>query len=684
MSDHSNPQPLLQLNRFFSWRFLKQIRPWFRFFILLIIIFGIGLAGIYFYLKSRPLPPPDLPVMTKIYDDQGKLIQSGDGKDLDYLRISEIPNFLLQATLAAEDHTFFQHLGFSLQGIARAAWVNLKSGKIVQGASTITQQLARNLYLTHDRTWARKWKEALLTVQLELQYTKQNILEMYLNHIYYGHGAYGAHQAAHYFFHKSIKDLSLAESAFLAGLPRGPEYYSPYRHFAHAKKRQEHILDLMVKNQMITKQEADLAKQEKLTIVPLQKARQEQTQANYFRDYILKTAINKYGLDEKLVHHGGLKIYTTLNSELQKEAEKTIAQFLENEGDLQGALISVDPHTGHIKAMVGGKNYRTSPYNRAFALRQPGSTFKPILYLTALQNGFTPITKIVSRPTSFVFQNEVYSPTNYNNQYPDHPITMREAIAYSDNIYAVSTLFRVGISKVIETANKLGIKSDLKPTPSLALGSYSITPFELTQAYSTIASGGIYRPIIGIRKIVDVEGDVLFEAKDEFKQVISPSHSYVLTQLLSSVFEPGGTAHRVSQIFPRPKAGKTGSTDWDSWLAGYTPDLVTTVWIGYDRGKKLPSEKARLTQYIWANYMKQATKNLPNRSFAIPENVQKVYIDPETGYRATPYCPQSKEEYFVKGTEPLLSCPLHSAPPEEQNQNNSLWNQIFDWLKKSF
>ncbi len=682
MSDHSNSQLHLQINRFLLGRFFKQIRPWFRFCILFFVICGIGLAGAYFYLKSRPLPPPDLPVMTKIYDDQGKLInQSEEGNAFDYLRISEIPHFLLQATLAAEDRTFFQHLGFSLHGIARAAWMNLKSGKIVQGASTITQQLARNLYLTHDRTWARKWKEAILTIQLELQYTKKNILEMYFNHIYYGHGAYGANQAAYYFFHKPIKDLSLAESAFLAGLPRGPEYYSPYRHFSHAKKRQEHILDLMVKNQMISEQEARLAKQEKLTIVPLQKAKQEQTRANYFRDYILKTAVNKYGLDEKLVYHGGLKIYTTLNSQLQEEAERTIAHFLEKEGELQGALISVDPHTGHIKAMVGGKDYRTSPFNRAFALRQPGSTFKPILYLTALQNGFTPITKIISRPTSFVFQNEVYSPTNYNNQYPNQPITMREAIAYSDNIYAVSTLFRVGLHKVIETAQQLGIKSDLKPTPSLALGSYSITPFELTQAYSTIASGGVHRPIIGIRKIVDVEGDVLLETTPESKQVIQPSHSYVLTQMLSSVFEPGGTAHRVSQIFSHPKAGKTGSTDWDSWLVGYTPDLVTTVWIGYDRGKKLPPEKTRLTQYIWANYMQQATKNLPHRSFPMPENVLSVQIDPETGYRSTPYCPQSKQEYFVKGTEPLLSCPLHSAPPEEQNQRNSLWKQIWNWLK---
>ncbi|SFI68899.1 transglycosylase domain-containing protein [Thermoflavimicrobium dichotomicum] len=683
MGDRSCSQIDSRLEQLLIWRVLKHTSRWLKTIIYASFVGGIGLGLFLVYLKSHPLPPPDIHLATKIYDDQGQLInQAEQGKPHDPIQLDSLPKHLIQATLAAEDRTFYQHAGFSLHGIARAAWINLKSGEIVQGASTITQQLARNLYLTHDRTWARKMKEAMLTVQLELHYSKNQILQLYFNHIYYGHGAYGAQQASHLYFNKPVRQLSLAESAFLAGLPRGPEYYSPYSHFDHAKKRQEHILDLMVKNQMVSKKQAEQAKQATISIIPPKKVVHPSTRANYFRDYIIRTAIMEYGLDENLVRHGGLKIYTTLNSEIQQQAEQAVTKYLQDQGDLQGALVAVDPHTGHIKAMVGGKDYRQSPFNRAFAQRQPGSSFKPIVYLSALESGYTPLTKIFSRPTSFVYQGGIYQPSNFHGQYPNRPISMREAIAQSDNIYAVSTLFQIGIDRVIDAAKKLGIKSELRPTPSLALGSYAVTPYEMAQAYSTLASGGVFHPLSGIVKIVDMDGHVLVEEKRSAKQVTTSGHAYVLTHLLSSVFEPGGTAHRVRQIFTRPAAGKTGSTDWDSWLAGYTPDLVTTVWIGYDRGKKLPTEKTRIAQYIWASFMKQATSKQPTRIFPIPPDARGVYIDQETGYLATPHCPKTRMEYFVKGTEPVISCPVHPMTHSGHSEEPSLWEKIWNWFQQ--
>jgi membrane carboxypeptidase/penicillin-binding protein len=294
-----------------------------------------------------------------------------------------------------------------------------------------------------------------------------------------------------------------------------------------------------------------------------------------------------------------------------------------------------------------------------------------------LENGFTPLTKIMSRPTTFIYDGGAYQPGNFGQSYPNRPISLREAIAKSDNIYAVSTLLQIGIEKEIEMAKRLGIHTPLKPTPSLALGSYSVTPFEMTQAYATIASGGKQRPLIAITKIVDHDGTVLVDhTKDtEAKEVISPAHAYVLTQLLTSVFEPGGTGHRAKQIFQRPAAGKTGTTDWDGWLVGYTPNLVTTVWVGYDHSKTLPVGEARLSQFIWGSFMQKVAHLYPNRIFTIPENVVSVYIDEETGLLATPYCKHVRKEYFVKGTEPTATCTIHTPP----NPPDRSWlEQLFD------
>lgn len=644
-------------------RLARMIKMAFIGVIILSLLCGLALL----YLKSRPLPPPDTYASSTLMDDQGKVIGSLDhGEPRDIVRLNQIPKSLIHATLAAEDKDFYHHHGFSISGIGRAVLANLKAGEVVQGASTITQQLARNLYLTHNRTWSRKLKEAIYTLQLELHYSKDEILELYFNEIYYGHGAYGIGRASKMYFNKKPEELSLAEATLLAGIPRGPYYYSPYHHLNRAKKRQHHILDLLVKNNTISQAEAKAAKQQAIAVHPMSQSKQ--AKANYFRDYIIKTAVTKYSLDESLVRSGGLKIYTTLNLDMQKAAEKAVSRYTRDDENLQGALISVDPRTGHIKAMVGGKDYQKSQYNRVFARRQPGSSFKPIVYLSALENGFTPLSKIMSQPTTFQFGTDTYKPRNFQNQYANQLITLREAIARSDNVYAVSTLSRVGIQSVIDTAHRLGIQSPIQATPSLALGSYPVSPYEMAQVYGTIAAGGVKKPLIGITKIVDPFGRVLVEEKTETKQVASPAHTFVLTKLLENVLKPGGTGQRVGHLFQQPAAGKTGTTDWDGWLSGYTPNLVTTVWVGYDQGKKLPYHKARLAQYIWAEYMKKATKKQPARIFAMPPGVKAVYVDPAEEKIAAPGCmgKQAYLEYFVAGTEPSVSCTPSSPPPKKK------------------
>lgn len=641
----------------------------------LALVIGALLFGLLLlYLKSRPLPVPNFFAASTLYDDQGQVFARLDeGEARIPVHLKDLPPSLIAATLSAEDKDFYRHHGFSLKGILRSIVVNLRAGQIEQGASTITQQLARNLYLTHDRTWTRKIKEALLTIQLELHYNKDQLLELYLNQIYYGHGAYGVGSAAKLYFNKKAEQLTLAQSAFLAGIPRGPAYYSPWHHLDRAKKRQHHILDLMVKNKKITAIESKQAKQTALVFAPPTKPKQ--LKANYFRDYVLSTLVNRYGLDEAVVRQGGLKIYTTLNSRMQLAAEQAVKQYTEPITGLEGALISVDPRTGSIKAMVGGKDYLRSQYNRVFAKRQPGSSFKPILYLDALRRGFTPITRIESKPTTFVYQGETYQPSNYRNQYAYRPITLREAIARSDNIYAVSTLLAVGIEQQIDFAHQLGIKSPLKATPSLALGSYTVTPFEMAETYATMASGGIRHPLVGITKVVDPFNRTIVYEQEQPKRVVSAAHTFVLTHLLSGVLEPGGTGYRVRQQFTRPAAGKTGTTDWDGWIAGYTPDLVTVTWIGYDQGKRLPHQQARLSQSIWARYMNEATRGRPVSQFSVPKGVRGVYIDEETGTLATPLCERIRFEYFISGTEPKQIATNHRMPEKEP----TLWERLADW-----
>ena len=663
---------------------------WFRWFRRLVKLALFGILGcsfvlllLIFFLRSQPLPVATINQTTTLFASDGEILDNlHRGENRYVVPLNQIAPSLVQATIAVEDRKFYDHYGFDLKRLAMAVYVDIKHMDKVQGASTITQQLARSLYLTNDKTWERKIREALLTIQLELNYSKEEILEMYLNQIYYGHSAYGAQAAAQTYFGKDAKDLTLAESALIAGVPKGPTYYSPYVDWDKAKNRQKIILDAMQREGYITAEQAEQAFNEEITLQK-KEAQKGPDIAPYFRDYIATLVTQKYGISEEMFVRGGLKIYTTLDHKMQKKAEEAVAKYLPKENkELQTALVAIDPNTGEVKAMVGGRDYQESQYNRVFSQRQPGSSFKPILYLAALQNGFTPLTMMKSEPTVFSYDNgKEYIPKNFGERYAHDYISLQHAIATSDNIYAVKTIEQITPEKVIEQAKTLGITSPMQAVPSLALGTSPVSPFELTLAYATIANQGEKVKPIAITRIEDAQGNVLVEEKPEKTRVVDPIPSFLLTYMMQSVFEqPGATAYRVANRLNRPVAGKTGTTDYDAWLSGFTPQLVTSVWLGYDQGRKLDEvPEARYAAQIWAEFMENALSDQPPALFNMPAGIRSVYINPENGKLATEHCPKTQLYFFAAGTEPQEYCtdhlpehatPTQPAPPEDR----SLWN----------
>lgn len=666
----------------------KKILKWLAGITVLGLIFAVVLL-VYLYATSLPLADNDH--NSRLFDIDGEVIAtfSPEGKDSIPVKLDQVSPDLTQATISVEDRKFYSHFGFDLKGVARAILVNIKEMNMSQGASTITQQLARNLYLSHEKTWSRKIKEAIYTAQLEMKYTKDEILQMYLNEIYYGHGAYGIESAAQMYFGKSAAELNLAESAMLAGIPKGPTYYSPYNNMKKAKDRQKVVLNSMVTTGSITQEEADEAYNEMLDIKPKSQPKTNE-KASYFRDYIRNVVVKDLGIDSAKLEHGGLNIYTTLDMQMQEAAEEAIANGMDKESDLEVGLVSIDPRNGYVKAMVGGTDYNSSQYNHALAdNRQPASSFKPIMYLAAISSKqMTAISQFDSKPTVFKYDNDrkTYEPKNFGDKYLG-PIDMRKAIAVSDNIYAVSTLMQIGTDPIIEMAKKLGITSSLDPVPSLALGTSPVSPFEMASAYSVLANEGLRNAPIAVLKITDAADRIVYKVPEQTpEQVVDTASAYVVTSLLESVFDTGGTAHRVADKIKRPVAGKTGTTSSDAWLVGYTPELSTAVWVGYDNNQEITTSESRRAAPIFAEYMEKALENVPPKIFPVPEEVVSVYIDPSTGKLAGENCESRRLEVFVRGTEPTEYCDEHEAEPgsngEEEIQNDrddSWWNHFKRW-----
>ncbi|MEH7501170.1 PBP1A family penicillin-binding protein [Neobacillus drentensis] len=649
--------------------------------------------GILAYAKILGAPPLAVPQSTLFFADDGTLIgESNSGQKRYWARLKDISPDVVAATISIEDKNFYEHHGFDYKRIAGAVLADIQAFAKVQGASTITQQYARNLFLEHDKTWTRKLHEAFYTIRIEMNYSKKEILEGYLNTIYYGNGAYGVQAASQYYFGKDAADLNLAEASMLAGIPKGPGFYSPLASMENAKKRQAIILKSMVTNHYIKKKEAINAAMQPLTIVGTHNTQKVKV-APYFQDAVRNALKNQLHLDDRTIALGGLKVYTTLNRKQQKAAESQVNKYVANLSEIQVGLVAMDPKNGYVKAMVGGRDYEKSPFNRAVqAIRQPGSTIKPLLYYAALEQGFTPSSTMRSEFTTFHFDDGQpdYTPHNFNNKYADGEITLAQALAVSDNIFAVKTHLFLGEETLIDTARKFGLSSKMAQVPSLALGTSGVRVIEMANAYSLFANGGKKVNPTLITRVEDYNGNVIFEKENETKKILDPAKAYVMTQMLTGIFDPklNGyakvTGSTVIKDISRPYAGKSGSTETDSWMIGYSPQLVTAVWAGYDMGKpiELVAEKT-YAKNIWANFMEEALKGKPVKAFKAPkEGVTGVYVNPENGKLATKDCPVRRFTYYVTGTEPTEYCTEHLKNHEAAPSDHKNTNKKIPWYKK--
>lgn len=628
---------------------------------------------------------------TTLYSANDEIIGVEKGVENRYwVEIDQLSEKIVTATVLLEDQHFYDHYGFDLKRIGGAIWNNLRTQSLKEGASTITQQLARNLYLTHEKTWMRKLKEAFYTVRLEMHYTKEEILEGYLNTIYYGHGAYGVEAASEYFFAKSQTDLSWAEAAMLAGIPKGPTYYSPLNNEKNANARKDMILKLLWQKDRMTDAEYTMAKQEKLNYVTAAGTAHPEI-APYFQDIVLQEAAQLLDLTEEEIRSGGYKIYTTLDEALQAETENILQEIIPSESELEAAVLSLHPKTGAILALSGGRDYTRSMFNRVrSAKRMPGSSFKAFLYYAALENGYTPLTKLMSKPTKFDLPNgESYQPSNFNHYYANKPITLAQAIALSDNVYAVRTHLYLGPETLVNTASKFGFEETLPAVPSLALGTAAVSLEKLVTAYGMLANGGKELTTYTIEKIADKNDKVIFTRKPaKQEQVLNTQTTFILTQLLQGIFDPklNGympvTGSNIADELTRVYAGKSGTTPADNWMIGYSPSLVTGVWTGYDDNRKI--EKLAETNYakeVWAKVMEYAHEGKAQEFFKAPKGVVGIPIDIETGLKATPDCGENKMMYFIQGTEPQGYCEELTSPKQETEESDTglfkKWFQLF-------
>ncbi|MBI5700587.1 penicillin-binding protein 1A [Candidatus Saganbacteria bacterium] len=584
------------------------------------------------------------------------------------VQMSSISPYIKKAVISIEDERFYSHNGVDFQGILRAAGKNLLCGRIVEGGSTITQQLARNLFLTRQKSIVRKFAEIIIALQIEHRFTKQEILEYYLNQIYFGHNAYGIESASDLYFDKHAKDLTLAEASMLAGIIEGPELFSPYKNMKLAKGRQKLVLAKMVDLGLTSLTEAQNAFQEILPIYP-ENLRKFGNMAPYFVDYILQLLTEKYG--EEMVNKGGLRVYTTLDPNMQIAAEEAVKRFAEGEGPKynfsQASLIAIDPRSGHIKAMVGGVDFVKSQFNRAVqAKRQPGSSFKPFIYAAAIEKGISPGTVIEDKPISFkVYRNKwnprgSWSPKNFDKKFHGN-VTLQTALEKSLNIPAIQLLQDIGVSAAISIAQRMGITSRLEPALSLALGASEVTLYEMTSAFGVFANNGVRFEPVAITKIVDRNGNVIFQHEARGKRVLSDNVAAVMDEMMEGVILRGtGVAGNIG----RPAAAKTGtSQDFrDAWFVGFTPHLVCGVWVGNDNNAHMKGvAEVAVCPRLWREFMSKAMGVYPAVDFQKPQGLVAVKICLSSGLLPNSSCPKDKivsAKYFEKDI-PIAECYIH-------------------------
>ena len=772
-----NKKPTKQKKKKKRSKLAKNLIIGFYSFTLFCLLSGFAGAGFIYFHYSQDLPDvrelrnyhPS--TITQIYSDVDEKIAEFYIEKRIMTPLEDIPLALKQASLAVEDSNFYYHFGIDPKAIFRAFITNLKAGRVVEGGSTITQQLSKTLFLSRERKLPRKIKEAILSVRMELVFTKDEILEMYLNQIYYGHGSYGVEAAARTYFGKGVADLSIAECAMIASLPKAPNHYSPYKDPQRGRKRRNRTIRRMAYLSFITKEEAKTAIKENFNLVEVTNML---NRAPYFVEHIRQFLEEKYGSSK--LYRGGLKVYTTLNIDLEESAQRAIkenlrisdkrygyrgpmgnvdlskgelaiqealikmnhfgkdegitegtiikgvvisveekqvsvylgpdegtidildmnwarppntkldgrwvkikrpnealspgdliwvkplkikqgsqnwALSLEQEPEVEGSLVSLDPKTGQIKAMVGGYDFSKSQFNRAVqAIRQPGSAFKPIIYAAAIKEGYSPSSIIIDSPIIFKEKENAFNkwkPVNFEEKFYG-PTSLRTALTHSRNVVTVKLMQKIGIKGTIRLAKSLGISTNLEENLSISLGSSGLTLFQLTSAYSAFANNGTLVKPTSVRNIQNRKGETLYTSNLEITQPISPGVAYTITNLLKSVVEHG-TGKKV-RVLNRPVAGKTGTTNnyVDAWFMGFTPELVTGVWVGKDKDEPLGRNEtgSRAAIPIWLQYMQEALVDSPITNFQIPREIQYLRVQPETGEPASFNEPGSQFEIFLQ------------------------------------
>ena len=640
---------------------------------LIVLVLFLAVAGTAtYYILTVDLPGIDAlkdyrpSIASRVYDDNNELIDEFFLEDRKVVKIKEIPKIVPSAFIAAEDSRFYQHQGFDIQSISRAVFKNFEAGHIVQGASTITQQVAKMMYLSPEKKYLRKVKEAILAYKIDKYLTKDEILNLYLNQIYLGHGTYGIESAALGYFGKSAHALNLPEAALLAGLPKAPSTYSPFLHYDKAKQRQIYVLTRMMEDGYISQAEMKRAIATPLKMRPI---KPKDKVAAYFVEHVRRYVQEKYGAD--VLYKEGLSIYTTLNLAAQRDArdamEKGLAELEAREGHepglAQGALYSMDVKTGAIRAMVGGRDFNKSEFNRATqSRRQPGSAFKPLIYTAAFDKGMNPSTRFVDSPLvieDVSREDGLWKPRNFDDKFLG-PITMRTALVHSRNVVTIKILQDIGIDYAASYAMNMGITSALTRTLSLALGTSGVTLQELVRAYGVLANGGKKVTPYFIKKIIDRTGNVFEETKVQSEQVIDSRIAFMTTYVMQDVVE-SGTGRRVKSI-GRPIAGKTGTTNdvRDAWFIGFTPSVITGVWVGFDQEISLGKQEVggRAAAPIWLYFMEKFLQSAPVETFPTPEGIVFIKVDQKTGAR-------------VKGTDKgtIYECFLENAQHGEKTDD---------------
>lgn len=664
----------------------KRILRW-ALMALIPLFLGLLIGGYYAIVSD--LPPAESisffapPISTKVYDDQGEIVSQFFIERRELTSLDRVPVYLKDGFISIEDKRFYSHWGVDILRFFKSFLINIVNMRIVQGGSTITMQLARNMFLTMEQTVMRKMKEMALAVRIERAYTKDEILEMYLNQINFGQGHYGVATAAEYYFDKDISELNLTECALLVALPKG-ESYSPYKRPERAIQRRNLVLKAMLDNKVISSDEYTRAVNEPLGVVEQTKQKRV---GEYFLEEIRRYLELKYG--PEFLYRSGANIYTTVNTRMQTIAEEVLEKhLLKLEKDhklprtkadfdsvtlsdtvtaipyLQAALVLLDYQTGEVKALIGGRNFSQSQFNRATqARRQAGSAFKIFVWTTAIDNGFTPTDIVLDLPIVLEVpgMDSIYRPSNYDRKFMG-PITVKNALKYSRNLVAIRLIRNIGPEQVVRYAHSLGVESPLLPVVSLALGSCEVTLLEMVSAAGTIANLGESVAPIMIRKITDKDGTLIEMNSSLPEQRISPQTSYVMTEIMKTVID-GGTGYHVRDYYKGTAAGKTGTTNnySDAWFIGYTPKYACGIWAGYDNNDRIfnGATGGAVSAPIWGDFMVHID-SLQDEEFTKPSSgLVTCRICSQSGLMAREFCPNPVEEVYVKGTEPSDSCDMH-------------------------